>query len=94
VARLRDALSPGSWVVISHVTCENRDEAALGQIAGAYDQATAPMVMRTKDEVKRFFAWFEIVEPGIVFLSQWRPSTEYYAGGGTRWVYAGLGRKP
>ena len=94
VARLCDALCPGSCLVISHVTRENRDEAALGQIAGAYDRATAPMVMRTKDEVERFFAGFEMVEPGIVFLSQWRPSTEYYAGGGTRWVYAGVGRKP
>jgi hypothetical protein len=94
VARLCDALCPGSCLVISHVTRENRDEAALGQMAGAYDQATAPMVMRTKDEVERFFAGFEMVEPGIVFLSQWRPSTEYYAGGGTRWVYAGIGRKP
>ena len=94
VARLCDALSPGSCLVISHVTLENRDEAALGQIAGAYDRATAPMVMRTKAEVERFFAGFEMVEPGIVFLSQWRPSTEYYAGGGTRWAYAGVGRKP
>lgn len=94
VARLCDALCPGSCLVISHVTRENRDEAALGQIAGAYDRATAPMVLRTKDQVERFFAGFEMVEPGIVFLSQWRPSTEYYAGGGTRWVYAGVGRKP
>jgi S-adenosyl methyltransferase len=94
VARLCAALCAGSYLVISHVTRENRDEAALGQIAGVYDQATAAMVMRTKDEVERFFAGFEMVEPGIVFLSQWRPSTEYYAGGGTRWVYAGVGRKP
>ncbi len=94
VATLCAALCAGSYLVISHVTRENRDEVALGQIAGAYDQATAPMVMRTKDEIERFFAGFEIVEPGIVFLSQWRPSTEYYAGGGTRWVYAGIGRKP
>jgi hypothetical protein len=94
VARLCDAMCPGSYLVISHVTSENRDEAALGQIAGAYGQATAPMVMRTRDEIERFFAGFEIAEPGIVFLSQWRPSTEYYAGGGTRWVYAGVGRKP
>jgi S-adenosyl methyltransferase len=94
VARLCEALCGGSYLVVSHVTRENRDDAALGQIAGAYDQATAPMVMRSKDEIERFFAGFEIVEPGIVFLSQWRPSTEYYAGGGTRWVYAGIGKKP
>jgi hypothetical protein len=84
----------GSYLIISHVTSENRDDAALGQIAGAYAQATASMVMRSKDEIERFFTGFEIVEPGVVFLSQWRPSTEYYAGGGTRWVYAGIGRNP
>ena len=93
MARLCDALCPGSCLVISHVTRENRDQAALGQIAGAYDRATAPMVMRTKDRVT-LFAGFEMVEPGIVFLSQRRLFMEYYAGGGTRWVYAGVGRKP
>jgi hypothetical protein len=93
VAKLCDAMCPGSYLTISHVTGENRDEAALGQIADIYDQATAPLVMRTREEIARFFAGFEIVEPGIVFLSQWRPVTEYYAGGGTRWAYAGVGRK-
>jgi hypothetical protein len=76
------------------VTGGNRDDGALGQIAEVYNQATAPLVMRTEDEIARFFSGFEVVEPGIVFLSQWRPVTEYYAGGGTRWAYAGVGRKP
>lgn len=62
-------------------------------IAAIYDQATAPFMVRTKDEIARFFSGFELVEPGIVYLSQWRPVTQYYAGGGTRWVYAGVGIK-
>lgn len=94
VARLRDAMCPGSCLVISHVTGETRDEAALEQITGVYNLATAPLVMRTKEEIERFFSGFELVEPGLVFLSQWRPVTEYYAGGGTRWAYAGIGIKP
>lgn len=94
VAKLCSALCPGSYLVISHVTGGNRDDGALGQVAEVYDQATAPLVMRTEDEIARFFSGFEVVEPGIVFLSQWRPVTEYYAGGGTRWAYAGVGRKP
>jgi hypothetical protein len=93
VAKLRDALCPGSYLVISHVTGENRDHAALGQIADVYDQATAPLVMRTREQIERFFSGFDLVEPGLVFLSQWRPVTEYYVGGGTRWAYAGVGRK-
>lgn len=86
VARICNVMCPGSYLTISHVTGENRDQAALGQITDTYEQATAPLVMRTKEEIERFFAGFEIVEPGIVFLSQWRPATEYYAGGGTRWA--------
>ena len=93
VGRLCEALCPGSYLVISHVTGENRDPDAMGEIAAIYDQATAPLVMRTKDEIARFFSGFELIEPGLVFLSQWRPVTEYYAGGGTRWAYAGIGRK-
>lgn len=94
VERICNAMCPGSYLTISHVTGEIRDQAALGQITDTYERATAPLVMRTKEEIERFFAGFEIVEPGIVFLSQWRPVTEYYAGGGTRWAYAGVGRKP
>lgn len=93
VAKLCDALRPGSYLVISHVTGENRDQAALGQIAEVYDQATAPLVMRSGEQIERFISGFELVKPGLVFLSQWRPVTEYYAGGGTRWAYAGVGRK-
>lgn len=94
VARLCDALCPGSYLVISHVTGENRDPDAMGQVSDIYDKATSPLVMRTKDEIARFFSGMQLVAPGIVFLSQWRPATEYYAGGGTRWAYAGIGRKP
>jgi S-adenosyl methyltransferase len=93
VAKLCSALCPGSYLVISHVTGEHRDQAMLGQIADVYDQATASLVMRTREEIGRFFSGFELVEPGLVFPSQWRPVTEYYAGGGTRWAYAGVGRK-
>jgi len=65
----------------------------LEQIADIYDQATAPLVMRTREEIGQCFSSFDLVEPGLVFLTQWRPVTEYYAGGGTRWAYAGVGRK-
>jgi hypothetical protein len=93
VARLSEALCPGSYLVISHVTGENRDPDSLDQVTGIYEQATAPLAMRPKKEIARFFSGFDIIEPGLVFLSQWRPGTEYYAGGGTRWAYAGVGRK-
>jgi hypothetical protein len=93
VGKLCDALCPGSYLVISHVTGEDREQAALGQIADVYHKASAHLVMRAKEQVNRFLSGFELVEPDLVFLSRWRPVTEYYAGGGTRWAYAGTGRK-
>ncbi len=94
VARLRDALCPGSYLVLTHVTSDERDIGTISQVTAVYDEATASLVPRTHDEIIRLFAGFELVEPGVVFLSQWRPTAEYYAAGGTRWAYAGVGRKP
>jgi hypothetical protein len=37
---------------------------------------------------------FELIESGIVFLSQWRPTGEYYTQDGTWWAYCGVGEKP
>jgi hypothetical protein len=93
VGDLREALCPCSYVVISHVTGDGRDAETLSEITATYDQATAPLIMRSCEEVARFFEGFELVEPGVVFLSQWRSTDEYYSEGGTRWAYAGVGRK-
>ncbi len=94
VARLCEALCPGSYVVISHVTGDGRDPEALTEITDTYDQATAPLIMRSRTDIARFFDGFELVDPGVVFLSQWRSTGEFYSEGGTRWAYAGVGRKP
>ncbi len=94
VARLLDALCPGSYVVISHVTHEDRDAQTLSEITDTYNQATAPLVMRSRADITKFFDGTELVKPGVVFLSQWRPSSESYPEGGTRWAYAGVGKKP
>jgi len=83
-----------SYLVISHVTGDGRDDGTLDTIKGTYDQASAPLVMRDREGVSRFFDGFDLVPPGLVFLSQWRSATGHYAGGGTRWAYAGVGTKP
>lgn len=93
VARLSAALCPGSYLVMSHVTGDEHAEETLDEVTDIYDQASAPLVMRSRSQIARFFEGFELIPPGLVFLSQWRPSTEHYAGGGTRWAYAGVGQK-
>ena len=81
VTRLREALPAGSYLVISHAasfeTVEQR--AAVDEevkvVQGVYEQRTAsPFRLRSRDELAAFFAGMEMVEPGLVWLPQWRPA--------------------
>ncbi|MFE7119114.1 SAM-dependent methyltransferase [Streptomyces sp. NPDC057654] len=75
VARLRDALAPGSLLVMTHASLEGgprKPEEGAG-VQGVYREVGSPLLMRSRDEVTRFFAGFEIVEPGLVSMPHWRP---------------------
>ncbi|MEU6061353.1 SAM-dependent methyltransferase [Streptomyces sp. NPDC047097] len=96
VAELRDALAPGSLLILTHASYEGiplpRDVAA-GTVS-VYRDIRNPLVMRSRDEVARFFDGFELVEPGLVPMADWRPETpvdqeDPYAFSG----FAGVGRK-
>src|SRR6266536_3240446 len=72
--------------------------ARLSFVSDTYRQATAPLVMRSRTEVTKFFTGFDLASPGVVYLTQWRPilleaSFSHPGNGGTRWAYAGMGRK-
>jgi SAM-dependent methyltransferase len=71
VAEYRDALAPGSYLVIGHGARESRPEAdSLVEISR---QTTTPMTLRTSDEIARFFDGFDLVDPGLVWAPLWRP---------------------
>lgn len=73
IARYREAMAPGSFLVISHATAEGRPDLA-GEHADLYRQrTTTPMTFRSRDEIGALFEGFELVEPGLVFMPQWRP---------------------
>ncbi len=92
VARLRDRLADGSYVVISHATADF-DRQAAAAAARAYDQAAAPMVLRSHAEIERLFDGFELVDPGLVQVSRWRPDDQRAAAKGEVWAYGGVGRR-
>jgi hypothetical protein len=72
VARFRDGVPAGSYLALSHATAgEEADRAA--EHRGLYQRTATPMTMRTRAEVARFFAGYDLVEPGVVYLPQWRP---------------------
>jgi SAM-dependent methyltransferase len=91
VARLRDALAPGSHLVVSHLTLDGVDAAPVQQGRQIYRRANAPIVPRTHAEVLRLFEGYDLVEPGLVHTGQWRPDPhdEQVSHG-----YGGVGVKP
>jgi S-adenosyl methyltransferase len=70
VARYRDALPPGSHVVLSHAALEEHRNVAVGD---AYRAASAPFAARTREQVTAFLDGLTIVPPGVVRLHEWRP---------------------
>jgi hypothetical protein len=72
VGILNSVMAPGSYLVVSHVTQDNvSHEENIGGLS-IYEKTSAPIVPRRYAEVLKFFDGMELVEPGLVNVSQWR----------------------
>jgi SAM-dependent methyltransferase len=94
IAVLRDALAPGSYLVISHI-CEELlpDKAAAWRAMKVYEQASERILPRGEARIRGFFGDFELVEPGLVAKHAWRPDTEVAAADPTDISLGGVARK-
>jgi hypothetical protein len=95
VATLRDELPGGSYLALSHGTHDFHPPGDADRAAAAYQNATAPLVLRPRQQVHAFFDGFNLVEPGLVQAPLWRPDGQPprprdLAKLG---IYAGVGRK-
>jgi len=74
VRTFREAMAPGSALVISHVVDDGDDavSAATRKSAEIYSQTTAPVTLRTRAEVGAWFDGFRLVPPGLVDADDWR----------------------
>ena len=72
VARYLTALAPGSYLVISHVTDE-LDPDRMHAITAEYAKRGTVFIGRSKETIQRMFNDTELVDPGVVLFSYWRP---------------------
>jgi len=72
VARLVDALTPGSYLAISHLARDVEGDALAETFDLLNPQMSESVVLRTRDEVARFFDGLDLVDPGVVQLPEWR----------------------
>ncbi|MBE1464349.1 SAM-dependent methyltransferase [Kibdelosporangium phytohabitans] len=76
IAHYRSRLAPGSLLVMSHIALDDASQEQKDQVAAfldAYKNTTTRLYTRTKAELERLFEGWELQEPGIVHLQDWRP---------------------
>jgi len=95
VARLRDRIAAGSYLVATHLTADTRP-AELGAVAELAHQAGIAVAARSRGDIQRLFTGLDLVAPGLVWAPQWRPDRpDVFADHPDRsCLLAGAARKP
>jgi SAM-dependent methyltransferase len=93
VATLRDALAPGSYLVLGAPTNESRPAVAQA-IEKVYNRSVSTRAqVRSRAEIQRFFDGFDLVDPGLVYVPEWRPDSpgDVPEDPGKIWILVGVG---
>jgi hypothetical protein len=96
VAALAAGLAPGSFVAISHLTCDFAPDQVLSGVAAYNAAVPAGITARSHARVTALFGGLPLVPPGVVPVAEWRPDVgaplarpgDLYAG------LAATGRRP
>jgi hypothetical protein len=91
VATLRDALPPGSYLVLSHVTSDFRTSAAASSM-DVYQNATSTVTLRTHAEISGLFDGWDLLAPGLVQAPLWHPDGPAPRNLDKLWIYGGVAR--
>ncbi|MFI5843001.1 SAM-dependent methyltransferase [Catenuloplanes sp. NPDC051500] len=90
VAQLVQAMPTGSHLVLTHSTAEIHGEPMLRVMRETTERGGTPIRARTRVEIARFFDGLDLLEPGVVTCSRWRPDPE--AGEPEVYLFGGVGR--
>ncbi|MCD0450485.1 SAM-dependent methyltransferase [Actinocorallia sp. API 0066] len=93
VRAIGDAVPSGSHLVVSHITAAELPDAAEAG-AAVYRRAGAAMTLRPRAAIARFFDGFDLLEPGLVPLTEWRPGPAGAPLGLPAWFLCGVAVKP
>jgi S-adenosyl methyltransferase len=93
IAQFHAAVAPGSYLVISHGSDEVR-QAEAQRAKELYESANDKGTFRSRARLRELFEGWELVDPGVVWVPQWRPDWPDEDGASSSSVLAvGVGRK-
>ena len=94
VNHVMEAVPSGSYLVVSHPTTELGGEGNAEAMRFWNEHARPPITARTRAEIAPIFEGLELIEPGLVPCSQWRPDpVDLGEAAPTVPLYAGVARK-
>jgi S-adenosyl methyltransferase len=94
VRRLLDAVPSGSYLALSHASNEVKPEASNAAVEYWNTYGKPPMVLRNAEQITRFFDGLQMLEPGVVPCSQWRPEPSPWGTPEPVPHYCAVGLKP
>lgn len=74
VARLRAGMPPGSYLAVSHATGDSRPH-LVHSVTSVYEDVNASIFVRSRAEIGELLDGFELIEPGLAYVRQWRADT-------------------
>ncbi len=94
ISKLMEPFPSGSHLVISHGTADAVP--GVNDAAAVYRQSTSSAHVRTREHIERLIGGLELIEPGTVWLPQWRPDpgSAPPPNPADAYVYALVARKP
>jgi hypothetical protein len=94
VATLMDAVPSGSYLVVSHMGSDLIPARTQQEMSGISHRVSQQQYSnRSREQVARFFAGTQLVEPGLVRVEEWRPEPGGAGATGTSALWGAVGRK-
>jgi len=72
----REALAPGSYIAVSHLTHDEADEETRDQVdsmVDVYRSSGEQLYVRDRATLARWFDGLELVPPGVTLMDEWQP---------------------
>ena len=93
---LRGALASGSYMAMAQTSLDIYAEGAAEVVALLDSVLAEPYIARTKDQIAHHLEGFDLVEPGLVPIEQWRNEGDppFLPDGQLIPLFGALGRKP
>jgi hypothetical protein len=93
VQRLLKVLSSGSYLALTHSTAEVHGERMLEVMRQVNERGGTPIRARTRQQLIRFFDGTELLDPGVISCSFWRPDPIDVGVPAEVYLFGGVSRK-